>query len=94
MANPKKILIHYTHKGTLGHTTRIQSLCHELVRQYGARVKIHVLQGGLPQPFIRFPRQVRLIPIPAPFDSRASFRIGRKIQKNDRLRSHFESPHN
>ncbi len=89
MSKPAKILIHYTHKGTLGHTTRIQSLCYELVRHYGARVKIHVLQGGLPQPFIQFPRQVRLIPIPAPFDSRASFHIGHKIQKNDRLRSNF-----
>ncbi len=89
MSKPKKILIHYTHKGTLGHTTRIQSLCHELVRVYGSRVEVHVLQGGLSQPFIRFPRQVRLIPIPAPFDSRASFIVGHKTGKNSHLRNHF-----
>ena len=89
MDKPKKILIHYTHKGTLGHSTRIQSLCHELVATYGPRIKIHVFQGGLPQPCIQFPQQARLIPIPAPFDSRASFTIKHQIPQHTHGRSHF-----
>ena len=89
MSQPKKILIHYTHKGTLGHTTRIQRLCHELVTTHGAAVNVHILQGGQPQPFISFPRQVHLIQIPAPFDSRESFYTANKPRPREHLRAHF-----
>ena len=89
MHKPKKILIHYTHKGTLGHSTRIQRLCHELVKTHGPGVEVHILQGGLPQPCVQFPKETRLIPIPAPFDSRASFAIKHKIPQQEHLRSHF-----
>lgn len=68
------ILLHYTHKQTLGHTTRVLSIASALVQQYGAGIKLNILQGGLPQPFIRFPKAARIINIPAPFDSRASFK--------------------
>jgi predicted glycosyltransferase len=65
-----RVLFHYTHKQTLGHTTRSVALCTALAR-HGAEVLI--LQGGLPQPFIRFPETCRVLDIPFPFDTRASF---------------------
>jgi predicted glycosyltransferase len=65
-----RILFHYTHKQTLGHTTRSISLATALCRQ-GADVLI--LQGGVPQPFILFPKGCRVLDIPFPFDTRTSF---------------------
>jgi len=65
-----RVLFHYTHKQTLGHTTRSVALAGALCR-HGAEVLI--LQGGLPQPFIRFPKDCRVMDIPHPFDTRTSF---------------------
>ena len=65
-----RVLFHYTHKQTLGHTTRSISLATALCR-HGAEVLI--LQGGLPQPFVRFPDNCQVLDIPFPFDTRASF---------------------
>lgn len=65
-----RVLFHYTHKQTLGHTTRSIALATALCR-HGAEVLI--LQGGVPQPFIRFPEGCRVMDIPLPFDTRASF---------------------
>jgi predicted glycosyltransferase len=65
-----RVLFYYTHKQTLGHTTRSVTLATALCR-HGADVLI--LQGGVPQPFIRFPKGCRVIDIPLPFDTRSSF---------------------
>lgn len=65
-----RVLLHYTHKQTLGHTTRSASLAAALCRR-GA--EILVLQGGVHQPFIHFPNDCRVMDIPFPFDTRASF---------------------
>jgi len=65
-----RVLFHYTHKQTLGHTTRSISLATALCRQ-GAKVLI--LQGGIPQPFITFPKGCKVMDIPFPFDDRSSF---------------------
>ncbi|MDP2653377.1 MAG: glycosyltransferase [Candidatus Omnitrophota bacterium] len=65
-----RVLLHYTHKQTLGHTTRSISLAAAICRQ-GAELLI--LQGGVPQPFVRFPQGCRVADIPLPFDTRASF---------------------
>ena len=65
-----RVLFHYTHKETLGHTTRSVALAGALCRQ-GAEVLI--LQGGIPQPFIRFPKGCKVLDIPLPFDTRTSF---------------------
>ena len=65
-----RVLFHYTHKQTLGHTTRSVALAAALCR-HGAEVLI--LQGGVPQPFIRFPKESRVLDIPFPFDNRESF---------------------
>jgi predicted glycosyltransferase len=65
-----RVLFHYTHKQTLGHTTRSVALATALVR-HGAEVL--VLQGGVPQPFVRFPKGCKVVDIPFPFDTRASF---------------------
>lgn len=65
-----RVLFHYTHKQTLGHTTRSISLTTALCR-HGAEVLI--LQGGLQQPFVRFPENSKVLDIPFPFDNRTSF---------------------
>ncbi len=65
-----RVLFHYTHKQTLGHTTRSVALVTALCR-HGAEVL--VLQGGLPQPFVQFPKNAKVLDLPLPFDGRGSF---------------------
>jgi predicted glycosyltransferase len=67
-----RVLFHYTHKQTLGHTTRSIAVTAALARR-GAEVLI--LQGGLPQPFVKFPQGCRVVDIPFPFDTKGSFQI-------------------
>jgi len=70
-----RILVHYTHKQTLGHTTRTISLVKALCDR-GAEVR--VLQGGMPQPFVRFPENCIVRDIPRPFDTRGSFQADKE----------------
>lgn len=65
-----RVLFHYTHKQTLGHTTRSVALATALCRQ---KAEVLILQGGVHQPFIRFPKDCRVMDIPFPFDTRTSF---------------------
>jgi len=65
-----RVLFHYTHKETLGHTTRSISLVSALCQH---KAEVLVLQGGIPQPFIRFPKNCQVLDIPQPFDARTSF---------------------
>ncbi len=65
-----RILFHYTHKQTLGHTTRSIALATALCRH---QAEVLILQGGVPQPFIRFPANCRVMNVPLPFDTRTSF---------------------
>ena len=65
-----RILFHYTHKQTLGHTTRSIALASALCRQ---KAEVLILQGGIPQPFVRFPKDCKVLDIPFPFDDRTSF---------------------
>ncbi|MDE2230990.1 MAG: hypothetical protein KGJ95_02830 [Candidatus Omnitrophica bacterium] len=65
-----RVLFHYTHKQTLGHTTRSISFVTALCR---LKADVLVLQGGLVQPFVRFPSGCRVMDIPFPFDARTSF---------------------
>ena len=65
-----RVLFHYTHKQTLGHTTRSIALATALCRQ---KAEVLILQGGLPQTFIRFPKGCKVLDIPFPFDTRSSF---------------------
>jgi predicted glycosyltransferase len=66
-----RVLFHYTHKQTLGHTTRSVALVTALCRH---QAEVLVLQGGMHQPFVRFPKDCKVIDIPFPFDDRTSFR--------------------
>jgi predicted glycosyltransferase len=65
-----RVLFHYTHKQTLGHTTRSIALATALCRH---KAEVLILQGGMPQPFIRFPKDCKFLDIPLPFDTRTSF---------------------
>jgi predicted glycosyltransferase len=65
-----RVLFHYTHKQTLGHTTRSVAVASALCRQ---KAQVLILQGGLPQPFVRFPKKCKVMDVPFPFDDRTSF---------------------
>ena len=80
-----RVLLHFTHKQTLGHTTRSVALATALCR-HGAEVLI--LQGGVPQPFVRFPAGCRVLDIPFPFDTRASFQ-SHAVPVSAQKRAHF-----
>ncbi len=80
-----RVLLHYTHKQTLGHTTRSITLANALSR-HGAEVLI--LQGGVPQPFVCFPKSCRILDIPFPFDTRASFQ-SHALPLSASKRAHF-----
>lgn len=80
-----RILFHYTHKQTLGHTTRSISFARALSER-GAEVLI--LQGGIPQPFIRFPQGCKIVNIPFPFDTRGSFQ-SHPVSISAKQRAHF-----
>ncbi|MBF0595179.1 MAG: hypothetical protein HQL22_09450 [Candidatus Omnitrophica bacterium] len=73
MPHKKTILIHYAHKQTMGHTTRMLSLCQGLSKHHGPQPQIHLLEGGIPQPHAVFPASTKIHTIPQPFDSRQSF---------------------
>jgi predicted glycosyltransferase len=79
-----RVLFHYTHKQTLGHTTRSVAFITALVRQ---KAEVLILQGGLPQPFVRFPDGCKVLDIPQPFDTRTSFQArGIPVSANDRAK--------
>ena len=81
-----RVLFHYTHKQTLGHTTRSVALGAALCR-HGAETLI--LQGGVPQPFIRFPKGCRVLDIPYPFDDRTSFQAQVVVPSSVNKRAQF-----
>jgi len=80
-----RVLFHYTHKQTLGHTTRSVAFVTALVRQ---KAEVLLLQGGLPQPFVRFPDGCKVLDIPQPFDTRTSFQ-SRGIPVSSAQRAQF-----
>ena len=70
----RRVLLHYTHKQTLGHTTRTISLATAIINHKTPKNSLLVLQGGAPQPLVEHPKGYGLLNIPFPFDTRASFR--------------------
>lgn len=79
-----RVLFHYTHKQSLGHTTRSISFAKALSAR---AADVLILQGGLPQPFIRFPQACKVLDIPLAFDSRRSFRSHQApVSSNQRAR--------
>lgn len=81
----KRILFHYTHKQTLGHTTRSIALATGICRK---KADLLILQGGVPQPFVRFPPKCKVVDIPFPFDTRSSFQT-RPDTVNSTQRANF-----
>ena len=71
-----KILFYFTHKESLGHTTRVLSILHALKRIYGRRVKIFVFQAGKEQDFLKIPKQITWLNLPHPYYSKLNFKKG------------------
>ncbi len=88
MAKKLRILLHYTHKQTLGHTTRTISLATSIVDHHATKTSLLLLQGGALQPLIEHPKGYRLLNIPFPFDTRDSFR-SRSIPQRTTERAAF-----
>ncbi len=71
-----KILIYFTHKESLGHSTRTLSIIHSIIKSYGHRAKIGVFQAGKEQPCLKIPKGVSWFNLPNPFYSKLNFRRG------------------
>lgn len=74
MGRKLKILIYYTHKESLGHTSRITTLANAFARAAGRRFQVYLLQAGIPQPHIAYDREIEKIDVPYPFYSKAQFK--------------------
>ncbi len=74
MGRKLKILIYYTHKESLGHTSRITTLANAFARMPGRRFQVYLLQAGIPQPHIAYDRRIEKIDVPYPFYSKAQFK--------------------
>ncbi len=70
------VLIYFTHKESLGHSTRTLSIIHALIKQYGHKIKISVFQAGKEQAYLNIPKQVDWFNLPNPFYSKLNFRRG------------------
>lgn len=81
-----RVLFHFTHKQTLGHTTRSVALASALCRH---KAETLILQGGVPQPFINFPKDSKVLDIPLPFDDRSSFHTQVVVPSSVNKRAQF-----
>ncbi len=68
-----KVAIYFTHKESLGHTSRVRAIVTALIRMYGRKVRVRVFHAGKPQRYIKFPDNVAWVDLPSPYFSRASF---------------------
>lgn len=71
-----RILFYYTHKESLGHTTRVLSILKSLQRYAGPRVRLSVFHGGKEQKFLSVPRGIAWFNLPFPYYSRLNFKKG------------------
>ena len=71
-----KVLIYFTHKESLGHTTRTLSIILALLKHYPNKARISVFQAGKKQPFLPIPKHVNWFDLPNPFYSKLNFRRG------------------
>ena len=71
-----KVLIYFTHKESLGHTTRTLSIISALLKQYPKKTRISVFQAGKKQAYLDIPKQVDWFNLPNPFYSKLNFRKG------------------
>ncbi|MCX5709749.1 MAG: glycosyltransferase [Candidatus Omnitrophica bacterium] len=87
----KKLIFYYTHRESLGHTTRSISLVSALDKLYGDKLKIYVFQAGRPQRFCKFPERVKVFDLPDPFYSKFDFKLYKSssVSFNSRKRAQF-----
>lgn len=69
----RRILFYYTHRETLGHTTRVINIIKSIIRKYGKKVEIFVLNGGIPQKYLEKPADVKWFDIPFPYYGKWTF---------------------
>lgn len=72
-----KIVFYFTHKESLGHSSRVINIVQFLKRKYGGRASITVFQAGKEQEFLNLPEDVSWVHLPNPFHSKRDFKRGR-----------------
>lgn len=72
----KRILFYFTHKESLGHTTRILNIINYIKNKYSKKVDIYVFQAGKPQRYLPIPKGVRWFSLPYPYYSKLNFKKG------------------
>ena len=71
----KKLIYYYTHKESLGHTTRVLSIIEGLHTKYGKEMELYLFQGGRPQEYLKIPENVKVFNLPSPYQSKAGFKV-------------------
>lgn len=71
-----KIIFYFTHKESLGHTTRILNIIRTLKDKYRKKLNIYVLQAGRFQRFLDIPKDISWFNLPYPYYSKLNFKIG------------------
>lgn len=69
----RRILFYYTHRETLGHTTRVINIIKGVIRKYGKKVEMFVLNGGTPQKYLEKPSNVEWFNVPFPYYGKWTF---------------------
>lgn len=71
-----KILFYFTHKESLGHTTRILNIIQSIKNIYNKYVDIYVFQGGKLQSYLHTPKGISWFDLPYPYYSKLNFKKG------------------
>ena len=72
----KRILFYFTHKESLGHTTRILSIIRCIKKLYPNKTDIYVFQAGRVQKYMEIPPKISWFNLPYPYYSRLNFKKG------------------
>ncbi|MFB3918594.1 MAG: glycosyltransferase [Candidatus Velamenicoccus archaeovorus] len=89
MRNKIKILLYYTHKESLGHTSRITTLADAFASFGRGLFEVYLLQAGVPQHTFRPKPGITKIDVPYPFYSKAQFKNLPADIRNIGLRADF-----
>ena len=71
-----RILFYFTHKESLGHTTRVLNIINYIKNKYSKKVDIYVFQAGKPQRYLPIPKGVFWFNLPYPYYSKLNFKKG------------------
>jgi len=71
-----KIIFYFTHKESLGHTTRVLNIISHIKNRYGSKADVYVFQAGKPQRYLPIPKGTSWFNLPSPYYSKLNFKKG------------------